>query len=86
MLNNKAINSREKVLFSTPSDSVCIIEAKQHGGISRGGSVGFNAGNVLHGNVLLNVLMTDANQQQPRPAHPRLQPTQRFLAAMHDHR
>lgn len=51
------------IIFPSPSYSVCIIKAKQHGGVS----VGFNARNLLHGNVLLSVLMTDANQQQPSP-------------------
>lgn len=36
-------------------------------------SVSFNVRNLLHGNVLLNLLMADANQSH------------RFLSAMHDH-
>lgn len=63
------------IIFLSPSYAVCIIKPKQHGGVS----VGFIAANLLHGNVLLTVLMTDANQEQPR-SH------QRFLSAMHGHR
>lgn len=68
MLNNKTTNIRGKVpetsviISPSPSYSVCIIKAKQHGSVSHGASGGFNAGNLLHGNVLLNVLMTGANQ------------------------
>lgn len=55
---------------ATRSHPLCIMDAKQHGGVSRGVCVGFNARSLLHGNVLLNVLMPDAKQQQPRPAPP----------------
>lgn len=46
-------------------------------------SLSFNVGNLLHVNVLLNALMTDANQRQPSPT--RAGGPHRFLSAMHGH-